>query len=135
MTKDTTGQIAMGFGDDRTTCLIGIDKGWYDGTIIEYNVRKFKTLNELTNISISNDLVQNIITTSKDYGMYSGGSLYCISQDQVDMLIKANQDIQATKDAKRVSNRLSNANNDARRVANGLCPKCGSYCYGDCTSN
>lgn len=39
------------------------------------------------------------------------------------------------KQAKIEKNQKEIAEMEAKRIANGYCPKCGSYCYGDCEAN
>ena len=47
---------------------------------------------------------------------------------------KAQKDIENAKEAKQKEKDIENAKNYAKQVANGLCRKCGTYCYGDCTA-
>jgi hypothetical protein len=39
------------------------------------------------------------------------------------------------KEEQKKENSLKRAKEHERRIKNGLCPKCGTYCYGDCGAN
>ena len=48
---------------------------------------------------------------------------------------KAQKEIENIKEAKEKEMEMEAAKSYERQIKNGLCRKCGSYCYGDCEAN
>jgi len=104
---------------------IGIDKGPYPGTKPDMNVRKFRSTTQLKNLSFMSPEIKNI-TKGKRVGIGWGSSmgLYLITSAQERFLVNA--DRKASKEQKR------HGGIPFRGSSSRVCPKCGTYCYGDC---
>ena len=119
----TTGTRVM-YLDGIEVC-IGTDGGHYDGTIPEYNIRKLTDIVTLNNLSWRTPLVASIMN-AEGYGSgYSDTSkLYPITAEQEAELMAIDQAVNAGRKAA--------STESVTRRPDELCPKCGTYCYGDC---
>jgi len=122
------------FKDSMTTAGIYTDNGHYEGTIPEYNVRKLGLVHKLENISIMNKYAQEIINSVEGYGCGWGDTskLYPVTDEQIEKLIEINEQIGAEKAVREKAELEEESRRYAALVKSGLCPKCGTWCYGDC---
>jgi hypothetical protein len=122
------------FTDMMTSAGIYTDNGHYEGTILELNVRKLGLVQKLENISIMNDYARAITESVEGYGCGWGDTskLYPVTDEQVDKLIKLNEEIGAERKAREEAQYKADAERTERLIKSGLCPKCGTWCYGSC---
>ena len=132
-----------------------------DGDIVNLGSKTVDTLNVTVSVNgfqkCSDDSLPHIITKEwyrVDYdrltekGIYARvGDMY-LTQDQynqiMDLANKINEEITITAEytetketeakatQRQLEEDIATVNADARDRKNGLCPKCGTYCYGDC---
>ena len=105
-----TGKIVLGFDSlvDEVAVLYR-DKGWYENTLEEFNVRKVEDFEELDQIYWNNPVVKTI-TEKKPYGCRWGGgisALWEVTEEEIDALRKENQRIKEELKAKEQATRLS----------------------------
>ena len=132
-----------------------------DGDIVNLGSKTVDTLNVTVSVNgsqkCSADSLPHIITKewySIDYdrltekGIYARvGDMY-LTQDQynqiMDLVKKIKEEITITAEytetkaieakatQRQLEEDIATVKADARDLKNGLCPKCGTYCYGDC---
>ena len=78
------------------------------------------------------------VENGKTVGHRAGGGftkLTEITQEQADMLIAENARLSEIQKAAREKDEQELAEYEERLANSGLCPKCGTWCYGDCEAN
>lgn len=98
--KDLTGKLVYGFGgfSGLTPCIYR-DKGWYEDTKPEYNVRKVEEVKLLEDLEWNHPLLSTA-SSGESYGCHMGGGcsgLYEISEEHVQQLISENDKLAAEK--------------------------------------
>jgi len=132
----TTGRLAYGHGGPNglTPCIYR-DNGRYEGTIEDYNVRKVSVVATLD--CLDGETARTALCgDAEHYGCRWGGGMDVLH-------IITNEDAIATLQAKSAKARAEAERKEAeaekqaiqqykRLRQSGLCPKCGTWCYGDC---
>lgn len=116
-----------------TALLIARDTGWFEGTRPEYNIRKIETLHRLENVSITNPVFRAIADRGEGYGGRWGASgiLFPLSQQDIEALV-AEQQNQELFQKKREAEEKRREKRWQARVGKYLCPRCATFCHGDC---
>ena len=98
-----TGKIVLGFSSFvGEGAVLYRDKGWYEDTLEELNVRKVEDFEELDQMDWDNAVVKKI-TEKKPYGCRWGGgisALWEVTEEEIDALRKENQRIKEELKAK-----------------------------------
>ena len=129
--KNTTGETVVGFSDMGTTITVYRDGGLHTRALPEYNVRRLETLEVLDGLTITSPAYNAIADRSGYYGSGWGdiGGVMIVTADDLAALRAESQ-------------RVLSARNEARNTPSQMdypdspvCPKCGTYCWGDCEAN
>jgi len=133
----TTGKLVLGFtGLNGVTPCVFQDCGWYEGTIEEYNVRKVREVEVFE--YLDNEHVKQTLCgpDTKLYGSRWGGGLsglFPITNQAAIATLKAeNEKAKAEVERKEAEALKQEAQRNERLQRSGICPMCGTWCYGDC---
>lgn len=135
----TTGRLVFGHsGLNGFTPSVYKDDGWYEGTNEEYNVRKVSVVATFEHLG-STVVKETLCGDAKAYGCRWGGgfsSLYIIANEGA---IEALKQKNAKRKALAEQGERERAEQERKHYEvlkqSGLCPKCGTWCYGDCEAN
>lgn len=132
-----TGRLVFGFtGLNGVDPCVYKDQGWYEGTIEEYNVRKVRVVEVFEHLD-SEHVKQTLCgPDTKLYGSRWGGGLsglFPITNQAAIATLKAENE-KAKKEAEALKQEAQRAEveRNERLQRSGICPKCGTWCYGDC---
>jgi len=123
------GKLVFGYFD-YTPCIYK-EKGFIKGILA---VEKVKLLDA---IGWNNPILEEV-GNGKIVGHRAGGGftkLIEITQEQADELIAENARLSEIQKAAREKEEQELAEYEERMDNSGLCPKCGTWCYGDCEAN
>jgi hypothetical protein len=132
--------------------IVNLGKETYDRLNIEIwvdGVNRCRT-NQGPNV-ITEQLYRGSYKKLKDKGVFARiGDIY-IAEELYNVIMGLLAEIEAeltttpeyeevkaqetAKEEQKKENSLKRAEEHERRIKNGLCPKCGTYCYGDCGAN
>ena len=134
MPNETTGQIVIADSDSG----VGLyeDTGSYPGCRPEANVRRLRTIKMYERRAVNwRDIPDN-----EGYGCGWGSvtRLHPVTPEQIAVLDAKERDYLAKLAAARARNRQQEIAEAADRKAHPdkyPCPRCGTYCYGDCAAH
>lgn len=132
-----TGRLVFGFtGLNGVDPCVYKDQGWYDGTIEEYNVRKVREVDVFE--YLDNEHVKQTLCgpDAKLYGSRWGGGMSglfpIVNEAAIATLTAENAEAKAEAERKEAEAEKQAIQRHERLKRSGICPKCGTWCYGDC---
>jgi hypothetical protein len=131
---DTTGKLVITFADSGTRTIVARDRGWYEGTKPEYNMRKIETLRTLE-LTITSPPVRALVSRVPGYGCSWGDTsmLYPVAEADVAALVTHEAEVLAAR--RKVRDAEDALMAVPVRHGVGWCNKCESYCFGDCEAS
>lgn len=134
------GKLVFGFtGTTGTIPCIYKDRGWYEGTRQEYNVRKVSEIERFERLDGEKVMRALCGKDAQAYGCRWGGGmdrLYLVTATTEGIrALKALDNAERERKAKAQEEAEAEKYQHYRRLSDsGICPKCGTWCYGDCES-
>lgn len=131
--NDMTGKLVLGFGGitDMEPCIYR-DNGHYDGTLAKLNVRKVELVELFSDL---NPMDAASSTHNDKYGCRWGGGangLFPVTTETIDALRRLNAKKRVAREAAEKQLAVEAAAHAKLLAESGLCPKCGTWCFGDC---
>lgn len=133
----TTGKLVFGHsGHNGLTPCIYRDNGSYEGTIPELNIRKVIEVEVFAHLD--SERVQKVLCgDAPRYGGRWGGGMSALfpitNPEAIEMLRAENAAARAEAERKRAEADKEEERHYEVLRRSGLCPKCGTWCYGDCS--
>jgi len=112
------------------------DRGWYEGTRKEHNVRKVREVEVFEHLD-SEHVKQTLCgPDAKRYGARWGGGMSglfpIVNEAAIATLTAQNAEEKAEAERKEAEAEKQEIQRYKRLQRSGICPKCGTWCYGDC---
>lgn len=130
MTDDKTGSVVIGFDSFDgypTTAFIGVDEG-PGGSYPSRAVNQLHTLP----LGWGDPAADTVIRGRDPYGWSGECGLWTVTNEEVEALLERSRAIEAERIEAAERNRRDHEEQERQALANGMCSRCRSWCFGDC---